>query len=79
VTTLALDHRPVEGWEFMPSGWCGGCEHCISWPAPTVCVACSYDRQGYPAQAVMWPCPIHDATNRARRSRMHAAYRRRKA
>ncbi|GIE35921.1 hypothetical protein Ait01nite_089660 [Actinoplanes italicus] len=75
---MKLEHVPVEGWEFMPAGWCGGCEHCISYPVPTVCLACSYSPEGGPGDPVTWPCAVHDAPNRARRSRMHAAYRRRR-
>lgn len=40
----AYSHRPVPGDDFMPAGWCGGCEHC--YPAATVCLACSYDPPG---------------------------------
>jgi hypothetical protein len=56
-------HRPVEGSDFMPSGWCGACEHCDRFPAPTVCVVCSYDAvTGMPlAQPVEWPCAEHRA------------------
>lgn len=74
---MKLEHVPVEGWDFMPPEWCGGCEHCISYPAPEVCLACSYP-EGGPMSAVMWPCAVHDAPNRVRRSRMRTAYRRRK-
>jgi hypothetical protein len=77
MSQVILEHVAVEGWEFMPSGWCGGCEHCISYPPPTVCLACSYGRDGYPAEAVSWPCAVHTAPDRARRSRMRTAYRRR--
>lgn len=73
----ALMHVPVEGWEFMPAGWCGGCEHCISYPAPTVCLACSYSPEGGPEDLVAWPCAVREALGRARRSRMRAAYHRR--
>jgi hypothetical protein len=53
-TLLKLEHRPIEGYDFMPSGWCGACEHCG--PAPTICLACSFDVDGMPVEAVRWPC-----------------------
>lgn len=61
VGSPTLPHRPVAGEEFMPYGWCGGCEICDRYPVPTVCVSCSFypgevieDDDGTP---VLWPCP----------------------
>ncbi|GIM88761.1 hypothetical protein [Paractinoplanes toevensis] len=48
------EHQPIEGYDFMPPGWCGACETCS--PAPTICGACSYDLDGHPLEPVTWPC-----------------------
>lgn len=49
---LLPTHTPVGGADFMPAGWCGGCGWCG--PAPDVCLACSYDSDGHPAEGVLW-------------------------
>jgi hypothetical protein len=59
VTLPVLTHTPVDGGDFMPSGWCGACEHCG--PAPVICLACSYTPDGGPNTPVLWPCPHADA------------------
>jgi hypothetical protein len=53
-----ITHHAIEGTDFMPSGWCGGCDTCASWPAPTVCAICSYDDTGLPRHPVTWPCHL---------------------
>ena len=58
--TVPLEHHPVEGYDFMPSEWCGACEHCISYPVPTVCAVCSYTSGG-PGEPVEWPCEFAPA------------------
>lgn len=54
------EHKPVEGSDFMHPQWCGACDACG--PAPTVCLACSYDTDGGPRdRPVDWPCAPHRA------------------
>lgn len=56
----AREHRPVSGDDFMPAGWCGGCEVC--YPAPMICLACSYDPNGESEpRPVPWPCEMAPA------------------
>lgn len=51
-----LSHRPVPGDDFMPYGWCGGCETCNTMPCPDVCERCSYtDTYDFRSPA-NWPC-----------------------
>ena len=47
------EHRMVPGYDFMPDGWCGACEHCDMMPCPRVCLGCPYSRRGYPKYD--WP------------------------
>lgn len=66
-------HVAVAGDDFMPAGWCGGCETCASYSAPLVCLACSYpapDMQ--PVEPVNWPCPVVCGHARLRK-RVHEA------
>lgn len=51
---LKPKHRPVEGSAFMYPQWCGGCGVCG--PAPTVCLACSFDENGPLDRPTIWPC-----------------------
>lgn len=52
-------HVAILGDDFMPAGWCGGCETCRNYPAPTVCLACSYGPDGHPYdRPTNWPCPV---------------------
>lgn len=51
---MSIEHRPIEGSEFMHPQWCGACDACG--PAPTVCLACSYSPEGGPLSPVAWPC-----------------------
>ncbi len=56
---LLPTHTGIRGDDFMPAGWCGGCEHCYAIPVPLVCLACSYDAEGYPREhPVLFPCPV---------------------
>lgn len=50
------EHIPVPGDDFMPYGWCGGCEICLAMPNPDVCEYCSYDDHYDLRQPVVWPC-----------------------
>lgn len=55
MTTMQLEHRPIEGSDFMHPQWCGGCDACG--PAPTICLACSYGESGGPlGRPTAWPC-----------------------
>lgn len=58
VTVLPV-HQPVEGTDFMPDGWCGGCEVCSAQSPGQVCGACSYEWDtGYPLRPISWPCAV---------------------
>lgn len=55
---LLAVHQPIEADDFMPAGWCGGCDACLAYGSPgVVCEACSYSDDG-PAAPVRWPCPV---------------------
>lgn len=52
-------HQAIEGDDFMPAGWCGGCEACWAYgSAGIVCEACSYTAEGQPRSPIPWPCPV---------------------
>lgn len=52
-------HVAIAGDDFMPAGWCGACETCRGYPAPLVCLACSYEPGGHPYDTpTNWPCPV---------------------
>ena len=39
---IRLPHISVDGEEWMPAGWCGGCDTCAGYPVVKVCLACTY-------------------------------------
>lgn len=54
-------HKPIDGDDYMPLGWCGECETCRHYPAPVICEACTYHPMGVgvPVELptpVYWPC-----------------------
>jgi hypothetical protein len=53
------EHRMIPGYDFMPEGWCGGCETCDMMPCPDVCLACSYSRKWNPKD---WPATFCEKT-----------------
>ena len=63
---LVPAHVAFPGDDFMPAGWCGGCETCANYPAGIVCFACSYPIDNvtdlpYPGDPTNWPCPVEQA------------------
>jgi hypothetical protein len=54
MNSIRLAHRMIEAMDWMPSGWCGGCDYCGS--APMICAGCSYDTHGPLDRPVLWPC-----------------------
>lgn len=63
-----LAHKPVPSDDFMPPGWCGGCEVCSHYPAWDICLACSYREWPY-TEPVDFPCQINLMWQRAMEAR----------
>lgn len=60
-------HQAVEDSDFMPSGWCGGCETCLRYPTSLICGVCSYDpKTGNPSEPIPWPCSVVRETCRCK-------------
>lgn len=51
---LRLPHQPESGDEWMPAGWCGGCETCNGMTVPVICLACTYE-PGRPLMSAIFP------------------------
>lgn len=75
--TCVREHVGIPGYDFMPFGWCGACETCLSIEVPIVCESCSFDDKYDMREPTKWPCVIEK--RRAEKEYYAEVYAKRKA